>query len=71
MKTYYFPNTEHCDGFFGRQDPVCVDLAELCSLADGWEVSFDQLRERVHEATAEEIRKYGVYDSPGSTLDRP
>lgn len=63
MKTYYFPNTEHYDAFFGASIPICVDLAELERLACGWEIDFDELLDQVHEAGDDEITEYGVYDS--------
>ena len=40
MKTYYFPDNEHYDDFFGASTPICVDLAELERLARGWEIDF-------------------------------
>ena len=63
MKTYYFPNAEHSDAFFGGQSPVCVDAAELDRLAADWGLDDDELRAQVHEASEDEIAEYGVYDS--------
>lgn len=63
MKTYYFPNAEHADAFFGNQSAVCVDAAELDRLAAEWGMESDELRGQVHEATPDEIDTYGVYDS--------
>lgn len=34
MNTFYFPNTEYTDAFFGSESPVCVDAVELDRLAD-------------------------------------
>lgn len=62
-KTYYFPNDEHSDAFFGGADPVCVDLVEALRLAKEWGLSEMELMSQLHEATASEIEKYGVYDS--------
>ena len=63
MKTYYFPDNTHFDFFFGAESPVCVDAEELQRLADGWGLTLDELRDQVHEATADEISEYGVYNS--------
>lgn len=63
MKTYYFPDTEHYDAFFGASTPICVDLTELERLARGWEINFAELLDQVHEAGDDEITEYGVYDS--------
>lgn len=63
MKTYYFPDTEHYDAFFGASIPICLDLTELERLAHGWEIDFDELLDQVHEAGDDEITEYGVYDS--------
>jgi hypothetical protein len=63
MKTYYFPDNEHYDAFFGAYTPICVDLAELERLARDWEIDFDELLEQVHEARDDEIAEYGVCDS--------
>lgn len=62
MKKYYFPNSEYIDAVFGGQYPVCLDREEVDRLSreDGeWENIWDQ----VHEATAQEIETYGVYNS--------
>ena len=69
-KTYYFPDQEHADAFFGAEHPVCVDEIELRRLAAGWDVPYDELREQVHEASAGEIREHGVYDSQESGVTR-
>ncbi len=63
MKTYYFPNPEHEDEFFGGFSPVCIDLPEVLRLADEWGVFDAEIMTHVHEATEDEIAKYGVYDS--------
>ena len=63
MKTYYFPDAEHIDTFFGSYDYVCVDRRELERLARDWGMSFGELRGQVHEASEAEIAEYGVYDS--------
>ena len=63
MKTYYFPNAEHADAFFGSQSPVCVDAEELDRLAAEWGMEPDEIRDQVHEASEDEITKHGVYDS--------
>ena len=63
MKTYYFPNAEHADAFFGNQSPVCVDVKELDRLAAEWGMEPDEIRGQVHEASEDEITEHGVYDS--------
>ena len=61
MNTFYFPNTEYTDAFFGSKSPVCVDAVELDRLADEWGLDSDEIRAQVHEATQDEIAEYGVY----------
>lgn len=63
MKKYYFPNDDHAETFFGSELPVCVDIAELVRLANGWGMDLDDLMEQVHEASESEIAEFGVYDS--------
>ena len=63
MKTYYFPNPEFNDSFFGGSDAVCVDHAEALRLASEWDMTETEIMEQLHEATADEISEYGVYDS--------
>lgn len=65
-KTYYFPNSEHIDHWFWGDEPVCIDRQEAERMAMGWETeerSADDILNQLHEATDEEIEKYGVYDS--------
>lgn len=62
-KTYFFPDAEHYDAFFGAFTPICVDRAELERLAFGWEMDIEDLMEQVHEATECEIARYGTYDA--------
>lgn len=62
MKTYYFPDPEYIDAIFGGQSPCCLGHEEVARLSredGGWE----NIWEQVHEASAEEIAEYGVYDS--------
>ena len=62
MKKYYFPDAEYIDLIFGSESPVCLDREEVDRLSrEGgeWENIWDQ----VHEATAQEIETYGVYNS--------
>lgn len=63
MKTYYFPNDEFNNDFFGGFDAVCVDIAEVQRIASEWGMSETEIMDRMHEATADEIAEYGVYDS--------
>lgn len=62
-KIYYFPDSEHCDTFFGPGECVCVDYQELNRLAKGWNINLSELMVQVHEASEAEIKEYGVYDS--------
>lgn len=59
--TYYFPDFDIHESFFGNGDPICVDAAEIERLAVEWE--FPDLMEHMHEASEDEINEYGVYDS--------
>ena len=63
MKTYYFPNSEHEEAFFGSDYPVCVDAEELRRLARGWGLTWEEMMEQVHEAGKDEIEEYGTYDA--------
>lgn len=63
MKTYYFPNSEHEEAFFGSDYPVCVDVEELRRLARGWDLTWEEMMEQVHEASKDEIEEYGTYDA--------
>lgn len=60
-KKYYFPNDDYCDEFFGNSEPVCVDFREIQRLAKEWGLSYRQLMTRMHTATEEEKKMYGVY----------
>lgn len=63
-KTYYFPNSEHMDKWF-VDTPVCMERAEVNRLISEWandEVSPEDLWSQLHEATEEEISKYGTND---------
>lgn len=59
-KTWYLPDDEHADAFFGPVTPVCVDMDELIRLAEGWEMPLDELLDQVHEASEEELAEFGV-----------
>lgn len=61
-KIYYFPDSEHCDTFFGPGEYICVDETELRRLAFGWDMEYEDLLEQVHEASEAEIAEYGTYD---------
>ena len=63
MKIYYFANEDHADAIYGTENPVCIDLAEVERLAREWDMTPEELLEQMHEATAEEISEFGVYDS--------
>lgn len=63
MKTYYFPNSEHEEAFFGSDNPICVDAKELSRLAREWGLTLDELMEQVHESNDDEIEEYGTYDA--------
>lgn len=65
-KKYYFPNDEHIDRVFGAEMPCCLDAAEVDRLAIEWSNDGgmpENVLEQFHEATADEIAEYGVYDS--------
>ena len=62
-KTYFFPNTENEENFFGSDNPICVDAEELSRLAREWSLTLDELMEQVHEANDDEIEEYGIYDA--------
>ena len=54
---YYFPDKGHEDDFFGDGYPVCFTREELDFLSHEWG---NGILEYVHEATREEIEKFGV-----------
>lgn len=65
-KKYYFPNFEHIECWFCGIDPVCIDSQEVDRLTTAWETeekAASDIFNQLHEATAEEIAEYGVYDS--------
>lgn len=57
---YYFPDDEYVDEVFGAQDPICIDEQELDRLCREWG---EEVRDQVHEATPEELERYGHYDT--------
>ena len=60
---YYFANDEYVDYIYGSGELVCIDFAEVKRLASEWKMTIEELMKQVHEATAEEITQYGIYDS--------
>ena len=63
MKTYFFPNPENEESFFGSDNPICVDKEEVVRLATEWGFTWDEMMEQVHEANDDEIEKYGTYST--------
>ena len=63
MKTYYFPNSEHEEAFFGSDYPVCVDVEELRRLARGRGLTWEEMRKQAHRGGKDEIGEYGTYDA--------
>lgn len=61
-KTYYFANDEYIDAVYVG-DPVCIDRTEVQRLASEWDMTEEELMDQLHEATADEIEEFGVYDS--------
>lgn len=63
MKTYYFPDFDYMNDFFGSAEPVCVDLVEIERLANEWGYDcVEELLNQMHEASGSEVAEYGVYD---------
>lgn len=62
---YYFADDAYIDRIYGSASPVCIDFAELKELAAGWEIPVEELLKQMHEATAEEISVYGIYNEKG------
>lgn len=60
-KIYYLPNDEIWNSFFGSQNPVCVDQAEVERLAREWDD--EDLMDKMHEASDSDIEDYGCYNS--------
>lgn len=69
-KYYYIANDDYeCSSrIYGDNAPVCIDLAGVERLALKWDMRVSQLLDRMHEADADEIAKYGVYDSDKSVI---
>lgn len=78
-ESFYFPNDANIDKVFGSICPYCLTLDELRELYRGWSIgeptreagewtpgkTFDQwLDEDFHEATKDELDKYGTADNP-------
>lgn len=61
-KKYYFADDEYIDSIYGSEHPICIDMAELKRLAREWEMTTAELRRQMHEASAEEIAEYGIYN---------
>ena len=62
MKTYYIANDEYADKIYGSETPVCLSLNEVQRLAREWDMTTEELLEQMHEATANEINEWGVYE---------
>ncbi len=67
-KTYYIADDEHADSIYLSQHPVCIDLVEVERLAMEWNMTTSQALDMMHEADADEIAEYGVYDSDKSVI---
>ncbi len=57
---WFFPDDEYRDSVFGSADATCLSRATIEWLADGWEMSFDELMGQMHEASSDEIAEYGT-----------
>jgi hypothetical protein len=57
---WFFPDDEYVADFFGSNDFVCCNRESIASLARGWDVPISEIMEHMHEATFEEISRYGV-----------
>lgn len=62
MKTYYIAKSEHYDSVYYDQDPVCVTIEEIRSLANGWGEDFDETFELFREADDDDIAEWGISD---------
>jgi len=61
MKKYYFIDKDiDSDIIYGSERPICIDAEEIERLNEEWSTN---LFEIMHEASADEIEKHGVYDS--------
>ena len=61
-KTYYFPDPGiDAIDIFGKDTPVCVDKDTVDWLSREWDID---LMEHMHEASPEEIERYGTSDTP-------
>ena len=62
QKKYYLSDDEYVDSIYGSDHPICIDMTELKRLAREWELTTAELRRQMHEASAEEIAGYGIYN---------
>lgn len=63
-KTYFIPNAEHMDIWFGSACPVCMDVAEVSDRRWDLHMDLSEAMDQLHKASDAEIAKYGVCDSP-------
>ena len=65
MKTYYIANDNYecSNSIYGSETPVCLDMEEVERLSREWGTPIQELLDMMHEADADEISEYGVYDS--------
>lgn len=61
-KVYYMADDDYIPAIY-IDAPVCIDRAEVERLAREWDMTTEELLEEMHEATADEIDEFGVYDT--------
>lgn len=59
MKYYFVTDLELSDEIYGSSQPYCMSEDEVVRLSREWETD---LFESMHEADADELKRWGVYD---------
>lgn len=56
---WYFANPKYINYIYAWAEPKCIDEEEIKRIAHAWGDTQEKIRGMLHEATPEEIQKYG------------
>lgn len=68
MKYYFINDLESADAIYSEVYPYCMSEDEVNSLSREWETD---LFEHMHEADADEMKRWGVYDEQKNEIVYP